>query len=143
MRSNSSPATATARSLWNSIRGPATSSTPAEYANSGAANGGWPIPRGDYRLIGYKGDGTLASLGVTSAGWVRRGTTPGQQWHRPGRMAAALTLPTISPGSPANGVTTDPTARDTVNERDPQSGGPGSILNDRDFWRQPHCRHGG
>jgi len=107
-----------------------------EYANSGAANGGNAVPSGDYRLIGYKGDGTLGSLGVTSAGWIRRGTTPVNSGTAPGGWPGTNIANHIV-WLTANGVTTDPTARDTVNERDPNSGGPGSIVNDRDFWRQP------
>jgi hypothetical protein len=106
----------------------------AEYA-AGTANNGQANPSGDYRLIGYKGDGTLASLGVLAPGWIRQGTTP-----------ATTTQPAGWPGTTisgfetwilGNGVTSDPTAQVTVNERDPQNPTTDAgIPNGRDMWRQ-------
>ena len=123
-------------SLWRLYSRPGNFINTGEYT-SGTANGGLANPTSnDYRLIGYKGDGTLTSLGVTSAGWIRRGTTPINSGTAPAGWGGT-TIATHETWLAANGVTNDPTAQDTVNERDPQSGGPGSIVNDRDFWRQP------
>ena len=110
-----------------------------EYT-SGTANNGLVNPTSnDYRLIGYKGDGTLGSLGVDSAGWSRRGTTPAASATAaaPAGWPNPLSIPTFESWLLANGVTTDPTSRDTVNERDPQN--PTTDLglpNGRDMWRQ-------
>ena len=109
-----------------------------EYT-SGTANNGLANPTSnEYRLIGYKGDGTLASLGVDANGWSRRGTTPA--------ASATAAAPAGWPGTniaghetwlTANGVTTDPTSRDTVNDRDPQNPTTDiGIPNGRDIWRQ-------
>jgi hypothetical protein len=106
-----------------------------EYTSSTANNGVANPTSNDYRLVGYKSTGTLPVPGVDGNGWTRRGTTP-----------ATTTQPAGWPGTnianheiwlTANGVTTDPTTRDTVNERDPQSPTTDAgIPNGRDIWRQ-------
>ncbi|HWB07159.1 MAG TPA: hypothetical protein VG796_29315 [Verrucomicrobiales bacterium] len=105
----------------------------AEYA-AGTANNGLANPSGDYRLIGYKGDGTLSSLGVLAPGWLRQGTTPSaaQPGGWPGTNIANFETWIL-----ANGVTPDSTARETVNDRDPQNPTTDlGIPNGRDIWRQ-------
>lgn len=110
----------------------------AEYT-AGTANNGLANPTSnEYRLIGYKGDGTLSSLGVSATGWSRRGTLPVNSATAPAGWPATLTIPAFETWLTGNGVTTDPAVLDTVNERDPQNPAtdPG-IPNARDFWRQP------
>ncbi len=106
-----------------------------EYT-SGAANNVIENPTSnEYRLVGYRSTGTLPVPWEDGNGWTRRGTTP-----------ATTTQPAGWPGTnianheiwlTANGVTTDPTTRDTVNERNPQNPTTDAgIPNGRDIWRQ-------
>lgn len=106
----------------------------AEYASNATANNGLAAPAAaTYRLVGYRSTGNLSVLGVTSTGWTRGGTTPAATapagWP-------ALNIAGHETWITGNGFTTDPTSRDTVNDRDPQNPTTdGGIPNGRDFWR--------
>ena len=111
----------------------------AEYAASGTTNGGLAVLSGDYRLVGYRRpvDATFGIPGVDASGWARATTTPSASATAPaGWGGTNVASHDAWFDNAANGATTDPTIRDTINERDPQNPTTDTGLpNGRDFWR--------
>ncbi len=112
----------------------------AEYVTS-ATIGATVTMAGDYRLVGYKGDGSLGVLGVDTPGWTRSVTTPTAATAAPsGWGGTSVANHDLWFDNASNGASADPNPQITVNDRDPQnpatlSQNTTGLPNDRDFFK--------